>query len=80
MLSDYVQMGHRTWGLCLHEKNGNYLEIPSHHALDEYIAEYIEAAGIAGIGTCRSFWQRCLTAAVLRSHRQRRSQERDQAD
>ncbi|MBN4056416.1 tyrosine-type recombinase/integrase [Rhodothermus sp. AH-315-K08] len=46
-LRDYVQMGHRTWGLCLQEKNGNYLEIPSHHVLDEYLAEYIEAAGIA---------------------------------
>ena len=40
----YVQ-GRRTW-VRLHEKGGKRHEMPCHHKLDEYLAEYIEKAGI----------------------------------
>jgi integrase len=39
----YVQ-GRRTW-VRLHEKGGKRHEMPCHHSLDTYLAEYIEAAG-----------------------------------
>lgn len=41
----YVQ-GRRTW-VRLHEKGGKRHEMPCHHALDTYLGEYIEAAGVA---------------------------------
>jgi len=40
----YVQ-GRRTW-VRLHEKGGKRHEMPCHHKLDEYLAEYIEEADI----------------------------------
>jgi len=40
----YVQ-GRRTW-VRLHEKGGKRHEMPCHHNLELYLAEYIEAAGI----------------------------------
>jgi site-specific recombinase XerC len=42
----YVQ-GRRTW-VRLHEKGGKRHEMPCHHSLDTYLAEYIEAVGVAG--------------------------------
>ncbi len=44
-MKDYVSLGRRR-GLRLHEKGGNYLEIPTHHKLEEYLDEYIEATDI----------------------------------
>jgi site-specific recombinase XerD len=41
----YVQ-GRRTW-VRLHEKGGKRHEMPCHHSLDTYLAEYIEEAGVA---------------------------------
>jgi len=43
-VKDYVSMGKRK-GLRLHEKGGNYLEIPVHHKLEEYLEEYLDAVG-----------------------------------
>jgi site-specific recombinase XerD len=40
----YVQ-GRRTW-VRLHEKGGKRHEMPCHHSLEEYLAAYIESAGI----------------------------------
>ena len=40
----YVQ-GRRTW-VRLHEKGGKRHEMPCHHKLDEYLAQYIEEADI----------------------------------
>jgi len=40
----YVQ-GRRTW-VRLHEKGGKRHEMPCHHNLEEYLAAYIEGAGI----------------------------------
>lgn len=41
----YVQ-GRRTW-VRLHEKGGKRHEMPCHHSLDAYLADYMEAAGLA---------------------------------
>jgi site-specific recombinase XerC len=41
----YVQ-GRRTW-VRLHEKGGKRHEMPCHHSLDAYLAEYIAAADVA---------------------------------
>ena len=41
----YVQ-GRRTW-VRLHEKGGKRHEMPCHHSLDTYLAEYIAAADVA---------------------------------
>ena len=44
-VKDYVSLGVRQ-GLRLHEKGGNWLEVPVHHQLEEYLEAYLEAAGI----------------------------------
>src|ERR1035441_4095378 len=36
----------RRWWVRLHEKGGKRHEMPAHHNLEEYLAAYIEAAGI----------------------------------
>jgi site-specific recombinase XerD len=46
-VEDYYQQGRRSW-LRLHEKRGKYHEVPVHHKAEEYLDDYIEAAGIAG--------------------------------
>lgn len=46
-VKDYFVQGRRSW-VRLHEKNGKEHEVPCHHTLDEYLDEYIAAAGIAG--------------------------------
>ncbi len=42
---DYYPQGKRFW-LRLHEKGGKFHEVPVHHTAENYIDEYIEAAGI----------------------------------
>jgi site-specific recombinase XerD len=37
----------RRWWVRLHEKGGKHHEMPAHHNLEEYMAAYIEAAGMA---------------------------------
>ena len=44
---DYFVQGRRGW-VRLHEKGGKEHEIPCHHNLEQYLDEYIAAAGIAG--------------------------------
>jgi integrase/recombinase XerD len=44
---DYFVQGRRGWGR-LHEKDGKEHEVPCHHSLEQYLDEYIAAAGIAG--------------------------------
>jgi integrase len=51
---DYYQNGIRRW-FRLHEKCGNFHEVPAHHNADAYLHEYIEAAGIAGNRKAPSF-------------------------
>lgn len=44
-VEDYYTDGKRWW-LRLHEKGGKFHEVPAHHNADQYIHEYIAAAGI----------------------------------
>ncbi|HKC65069.1 MAG TPA: tyrosine-type recombinase/integrase [Pyrinomonadaceae bacterium] len=43
---DYYLNGKRYW-IHLHEKGGKFHEVPVHHTAENYLDEYIEAAGIA---------------------------------
>jgi len=43
---DYFVQGRRGW-VRLHEKGGKEHEVPCHHKLEQYLDEYIAAAGIA---------------------------------
>src|SRR5918912_3217484 len=43
---DYYPQGKRYW-IRLHEKGGKFHEVPAHHTAENYLDEYIEAAGIA---------------------------------
>lgn len=43
---DYYPQGKRYW-IRLHEKGGKFHEVPVHHTAEQYLDEYIEAAGIA---------------------------------
>jgi integrase/recombinase XerD len=46
-VSDYFVQGRRGW-VRLHEKGGKQHEVPCHHNLEQYLDEYIAAAGLAG--------------------------------
>lgn len=43
---DYFPTGKR-WSIRLHEKGGKRHDSPAHHKLEEFLDEYLEAAGIA---------------------------------
>jgi len=45
-VEDYFQKGRRKW-LRFHEKGGKYHEMPAHHNVEDYLEDYLEAAGIA---------------------------------
>ena len=44
---DYFVQGRRGW-VRLHEKGGKEHEVPCHHSLEQYLDEYIAAAGLVG--------------------------------
>lgn len=44
-VKDYYPIGKRWW-VRLHEKGGKHHEMPAHHTLEEYLDEYLDAAGI----------------------------------
>jgi site-specific recombinase XerD len=46
-VEDWYYQGRRWW-VRLHEKGGKRHEMPAHHNLEEYMAAYLEASGIAG--------------------------------
>ncbi len=46
-VSDYYANGKRWW-IRLHEKGGKFHELPVHHAAEEYLDSYLDAAGIQG--------------------------------
>ena len=48
-VEDYFPNGKRWW-LRLHEKGGKRHEMPAHHKLEQFIDEYLDAAGIRGQG------------------------------
>lgn len=45
-VKDYYPNGKRYW-LRLHEKGGKFHEVPVHHTAENYLDEYLEAAGIS---------------------------------
>ena len=48
-VEDYYAEGKRWW-LRLHEKGGKRHEMPAHHKLEQFLDDYIAAAGIRGNG------------------------------
>jgi len=44
-VKDYYPQGKRWW-VRLHEKGGKRHEMPAHHTLEQYLDEYLDAAGI----------------------------------
>jgi integrase/recombinase XerD len=46
-VSDYFPRGKRYW-FRLHEKGGKLHEVPAHHKAEEYLDEYLVAAGLGG--------------------------------
>jgi site-specific recombinase XerD len=48
-VEDYYPVGKRWW-VRLHEKGGKRHEMPTHHNLETYIDEYLDAAGARGDG------------------------------
>jgi site-specific recombinase XerD len=44
-VADYYVQGRRSW-VRLHEKGGKQHDMPAHHLLEEYVDEYLDAAGI----------------------------------
>lgn len=44
-VEDCFQQGRRMW-FRLHEKGGKYHEVPAHHNAEQYLDEYIQAAGL----------------------------------
>ncbi|RVU81578.1 integrase [Leucothrix sargassi] len=44
-VNDYYPQGKRWW-VRLHEKGGKRHEMPAHHTLEQYLDEYLDAAGI----------------------------------
>src|SRR5207244_8452330 len=44
---DYFQQGKRWW-FRLHEKGGKRHDVHAHHKAEEYMDQYLDAAGIAG--------------------------------
>jgi integrase/recombinase XerD len=49
--------------LRLHEKGGKTHEMPCHHTLDGYLAEYIERARLAEVGNPACAAARAMTTA-----------------
>lgn len=45
-VEDYYPNGKRWW-FRLHEKGGKFHEVPAHHKAEEYMDEYLKAAGLA---------------------------------
>lgn len=45
-VEDYYQQGKRSW-FRLHEKGGEFHEVPAHHNAQEYLDAYLTGAGIA---------------------------------
>lgn len=80
-VTDYYTKGRRGW-IRLHEKGGKEHEVPCHHTLEEYLDEYIGAAGIAGdpqgalfrttgrkTGSPRAMWQQDVYRMIQRRAR-----------
>jgi predicted nucleic acid-binding protein len=75
---DYFVQGRRGW-VRLHEKGGKEHDVPCHHKLEQYLDEYIAAAGLAGdpdgslfrttgrkTGRQQRMWQQDANRMILR--------------
>jgi hypothetical protein len=52
-VEDYYPVGKRWW-VRLHEKGGKQHEMPAHHELEQFLDEYLAAAGIRDAGNTPS--------------------------
>src|SRR6202023_4411719 len=57
-VEDYYPGGKRWW-VRLHEKGGKRHEMPAHHKLEQFIDEYLDAAGIRDAGKTPPLPLRC---------------------
>ena len=53
-VEDYYPAGKRWW-VRLHEKGGKQHEMPAHHKLEQFLDEYLAAAGIRDAGNTPLF-------------------------
>jgi integrase len=53
-VEDYYPGGKRWW-VRLHEKGGKRHEMPAHHKLEQFLDDYLDAAGIRGGGKTHLF-------------------------
>jgi integrase len=60
-VEDFYTQGRRGW-VRLYEKGGQRHEMPAHHNLDNYLEEYIAAAGIRTRIGCHTFRATGITA------------------
>ncbi len=44
-VGDYYLQGRRAW-FRLHEKGGKFHAVPAHHKAEQYVDEYLKAAGV----------------------------------
>jgi integrase len=72
-VEDYFTKGKRSW-LRLHEKGGKYHEVPVHHNADEFLHEYLEAAGIGGDKKSPLFRTTVGKTRLLTTHALQRSE------
>ena len=70
-VDDYYQQGKRSW-FRLHEKNGKFHEVPVHHAAEEYLDQYLAAAGIADDKKSPLFRSMIGKSAILSADRMSR--------
>ena len=57
-IEDIYRQKTRLW-IRLHEKGGKVHDMPCHHRLEEYLAEYIDAAGLSGSVAGTAVFQSC---------------------
>lgn len=65
-VKDYYQVGKRSY-LRLHEKGSKEKDVPTHHRLEEYLDEYLSAAGIVNDGIANDLEGPLFRSAAGRS-------------
>jgi site-specific recombinase XerD len=63
-VEDYFSNG-RCWWLRLHEKGGKRHEMPAHHKLEQFLDEYLDAAGIRDQGKTPLFGSALRRTRIL---------------
>lgn len=70
-VEDYYPQGRRFW-VRLHEKGGKQHDMPAHHVLEQYIDEYVSAAGIGSDKSSPLFRSAAGTTGRLTGRRMHR--------